>query len=82
MHERTETWTDENPDGRWRAYDYDDLLRRERLSLDVFWTNDKSLADTDSLPAPDVIAAEIAYDLEPAQAHFTKIVERLSRGPS
>jgi hypothetical protein len=31
-----------------------------------FWIKDRSLTDTDALPAPDIIAAEIADDLEAA----------------
>jgi hypothetical protein len=38
---------------------------------------DKSLTDTDSLPAPGIIAAEIADDLEAALEQFTKIAARL-----
>ena len=65
--------------GRWRSYDYDDLLKRDKLSLDPFWIRDESLTDTDSLPPPQVIAAEIVDDLEAALARFTKIVARLER---
>ena len=78
MHGRESTWSEDNPAGRWRAYDYDDLLKRDKLSLDLFWIKDNSLTDTDSLPPPDVIAAEIAEDLEAALAQFTKIAERLA----
>jgi type I restriction enzyme M protein len=81
-HERTPTWTDANPDGRWRRYGYDELLKRDKLSLDLFWIKDKSLTDTDSLPPPDVLATEIADDLEAALAQFTKIAARLSRIPN
>jgi type I restriction enzyme M protein len=76
-HKRAPTWSEENPDGRWRSYDYEELLRRDKLSLDLFWMKDKSLTDTDSLPAPDIIAAEIADDLEAALEQFTKIAARL-----
>ena len=62
------------PDGRWRCYDYEDLLKRDKLSLDLFWIKDKSLTDTDSLPAPDIIATEIADDLEAALEQFREIV--------
>src|SRR5262249_41149594 len=62
-HDRTETWTEADPDGRWRCYTYDELLKREKLNLDLFWIKDKSLTDTDALPPPDIIAAEIADDL-------------------
>ena len=41
---------------------YDDLVKRDKLSLDLFWVKDKSLTDTDSLPPPDVLATEIADD--------------------
>jgi type I site-specific restriction endonuclease len=76
-YERAETWSEANPDGRWRRYDYEDLLKRDKLSLDLFWIKDKSLTDTDSLPAPGIIAAEIADDLEAALEQFTKIATRL-----
>ena len=78
MHDRQETWSDANPEGRWRCYDYDELLKRDKLSLDLFWIKDKNLTDTDSLPPPDVIAAEIADDLEAALEQFTKIAARLA----
>ena len=77
LHERKETWNAGSPDGRWRAYGYADLLKRDKLSLDLFWIKDKSLTDTDSLPPPDVLATEIADDLEAALEQFTKIAARL-----
>jgi type I restriction enzyme M protein len=39
----------------------------------------KSLTDIDALPAPDILAAEIADDLEAALEQFTKIAERLEQ---
>lgn len=77
MHKRKETWSEKNPEGRWRCFDYADLLKRDKLSLDLFWIKDKSLTDTDALPAPDVLATEIADDLEAALGQFTKIAARL-----
>jgi len=77
MHERAETWSEADPEGRWRCFNYEDLLKRDKLSLDLFWIKDKSLTDTDSLPAPDIIAAEIVDDLEAALEQFTKIAARL-----
>ena len=79
MHERVETWSEGNPDGRWRCYDYADLLKRDKLSLDLFWIKDKTLTDTDSLPPLYIIAAEIADDLEAALEQFMKIAARLGR---
>ena len=78
MHDRAPTWKEDNPEGRWRCYDCDELLKRDKLSLDLFWIKDKSLTDTDALPAPDILAAEIADDLETALEQFTKIAARLA----
>jgi type I restriction enzyme M protein len=78
MHERAETWSEANPEGRWRCFDYVELLKHDKLSLDLFWIKDRSLTDTDALPAPAVIAAEIADDLEAALEQFTKIAARLA----
>jgi hypothetical protein len=48
-----------------------------QAQLDLFWMKDKSLTDTDALAGPDIIAAEIAEDLEAALEKFTKIAARL-----
>lgn len=77
VHKRKSTWSEDNPEGRWRCYDYEELLKRDKLSLDLFWIRDKSLTDTDSLPPPDILATEIADDLETALEQFTKIAARL-----
>ena len=41
-------------------------LARDKASLDIFWLKDESLSDSDNLPAPEVIAAEIIEDLQAA----------------
>ena len=76
-HDRTPTWSAENPDGRWRAYVYDELIARDKASLDIFWLRDDSLADSDNLPPPDVIAQEIVDDLEAALEQFRLIASDL-----
>jgi type I restriction enzyme M protein len=65
-HQRTETWSEDNPDGRWRAYTYEQLQARDKLNLDIFWLRDDSLTDTTSLPDPAIIAAGMVADLESA----------------
>ena len=72
-HVRKATWSTENPEGRWRAYEYSDLVGRDKASLDIFWLKDDSLADSDNLPPPDVIAQEIVEDLEAALEQFRLI---------
>jgi type I restriction enzyme M protein len=63
---------------RFRRFTYDELMARDKASLDIFWLRDESLEDTDNLPPPAVIAAEIAEDLEAALAEFAEIAVSLS----
>ena len=66
-------------DGRWRAYDYEELAARDKLNLDLSWLRDRSLEDSENLPAPEVLAAEIAEDLRSALEAFEEIAEELAR---
>ena len=77
-HLRQATWSPENPDGRWRAYGYDELIARDKTSLDIFWLKDESLADSDKLPPPGAIAQEIVDDLEAALEQFRLIAADLA----
>ncbi len=52
-------------------------MQRDKVSLDIFWLRDESLEDSDNLPAPDVLALEIAEDLEAALELFQSITENL-----
>jgi type I restriction enzyme M protein len=62
---------------RFRRFTYDELIARDKASLDIFWLRDQSLEDTDDLPPPGVIAAEIVEDLEAALAEFTRLADSL-----
>ena len=62
-HDRTATWSAENPTGRWRSFSYDELLQRDKVNLDIFWLRDESQDDGASLDDPDVIALEMVEDL-------------------
>ena len=76
-HDRNATWSADAPEGRWRAYDYSELIARDKASLDIFWLRDDTLADSDNLPPPDVIAQEIVDDLEAALEQFRLIADDL-----
>jgi hypothetical protein len=65
---------------RFRPFKYDELLQRDKVSLDLIWLRDESLEDTANLPPPDVIAAEIVEDLEAALAEFAQITQSLGGG--
>ena len=63
---------------RFKRYIYDDLISRDKVSLDLFWLRDESLEDIDNLPAPAVLAAEIAEDLQSALTEIQALAESLS----
>ncbi|MDA8074823.1 MAG: class I SAM-dependent DNA methyltransferase [Actinomycetota bacterium] len=65
---------------RFRRFSYEELVGRDKASLDVFWLRDESLEDADNLPAPELIAAEIIEDLEAALAQFAEIALSLGHG--
>ena len=59
------------------AYDYDELINRDKAGLDIFWLKDESLESSENLPDPDVIAQEIVEDLEAALEQFREIATDL-----
>ncbi|MGW0435592.1 N-6 DNA methylase [Micromonospora sp. NPDC003197] len=63
---------------RFRAFDYDELIARDKVNLDITWLKDASLEDADALLPPEVIAQEIVEDLEAALREFAAIAEALS----
>ena len=77
-HRRKSNWSDDNPDGRWRAFNYEELLQRDKVSLDIFWLKDESLEGADNLPDPEILAAEIAEDLRVALMQFEEIQNDLA----
>ena len=77
-HERSETWSEENPEGRWRKFTYDEIIERDKTSLDIFWLKDKSLADLDNLPDPDILANEIIENIEAGLESFKEIMATLN----
>ncbi len=79
-HVRKESWNPEtNPEGRWRKYTYEELITRDKTSLDIFWLKDKSLTDLDNLPDPEILASEIIENLEAALANFRNVSASLGQ---
>jgi len=72
-HKRKETWSEENPNGRWKKYSYGEIIKRDKTNLDIFWIKDKSLTDLENLPDPDVLANEIIENLEAGLNSFKEL---------
>ena len=72
-HDRKET-------ERFRAFGYEELMQRDKASLDIFWLKDESLEDSDNLPDPVMLAREIVESLETALEQFRGIEDELEEG--
>lgn len=68
--ERTET-------ERFKYYSYEDLIARDKASLDLFWLKDDTLDNLDDLPPPDVLQLEIIDHLEAALIAFRDVAAGL-----
>jgi type I restriction enzyme M protein len=64
---------------RFKAFTYDELLQRDKVSLDIFWLKDESLEDSENLPPPDLLARDIIENLESALEQFSGIHAELAR---
>ena len=78
IYKRKEIWSEDAStssasEGRWRKYTYDEILARDKTSLDIFWLKDNSLTDLDNLPDPDELAGEIIENIESALSSFEEI---------
>jgi type I restriction enzyme M protein len=78
-HRREATWSEANPEGRWRAFPYADILARDKVSLDLFWLRDESLEDSANLPEPHLLAQEIADDLRSALSQIEDVLGDLEQ---
>lgn len=63
---------------RFRKFEVEDLLKRDKLNLDIFWLKDDSLEDVDSLPPPDEIALQIIDNLQAALEAFQSVADELA----
>jgi type I restriction enzyme M protein len=71
-HERVET-------ERFKYFSYDELMARDKASLDIFWLKDDSLENLDDLPPPDVLQQEIIEHLEAALVSFRDVAAGLAQ---
>ncbi|MBI2927894.1 MAG: SAM-dependent DNA methyltransferase [Verrucomicrobia bacterium] len=66
---------------RFKPFTYEELTKRDKVNLDIFWLKDESLEESANLPAPHLIAEDITEDLETALENFAAIAEDVKRQP-
>lgn len=64
---------------RFRYYKYDDLIARDKTSLDIFWLKDDSLDNLEDLPPPEILQQEIIDHLEAALQSFRDVAAGLNQ---
>jgi type I restriction enzyme M protein len=64
---------------RFRKFTYDEIVLRDKTSLDIFWLKDNSLTDLDNLPEPDVLVEDIIENLESSLESLREISNNLSK---
>lgn len=70
LSSRTETYSEENPNGRWRRYTYEEILARDKTSLDITWM--KSDSGTE-----DYTLSELLEQIKEKSANIAKAVAAL-----
>lgn len=63
---------------RFKKFTYAEIVARDKANLDILWLKDDSLEDSDNLPPPAELAAEIVESLEAALAEFRAVEEALA----
>lgn len=69
IHDRIETWSEENPNGRWRKFSYDDI-KNNKFNLDIKW-----ITDDDDLE--DITIEELFSEIQKETNNITNIVSKL-----
>ncbi|QLH04211.1 DNA methyltransferase [Nitrosopumilus oxyclinae] len=64
---------------KFHAYAYDEIIKRDKVSWDIFWLKDDSLEDIENLPAPEIIADEIKENLESALDSINELIDNLGK---
>jgi type I restriction enzyme M protein len=82
INNREVTWSESNEEGRWRSYSLEEILARDKASLDIFWLKDDKIIDLDNLPDPVVIADEIVTNLEEALSLMNELRQSLGEQSS
>ena len=75
-NKRKETWSAKNPSGRWGKYTYEEIAKKDKYSLDIFWLKEDS-SDLDNLLEPKELAKDIYQSLQTAKKKFKEVLKYL-----
>lgn len=72
LSKRKETYSEENPNGRWRKFTIDDILKRDNTSLDIKWINT-------NIGTEDYTLSELIDQIKEKSKNISKAVAELDR---
>lgn len=63
---------------RFKVFTYEEIMKRDKINLDITWIKDESLEDLENLPPPEEIAAEIVDNLQASLDEFSAIYDEFN----
>jgi type I restriction enzyme M protein len=72
-----QNYSEANQNGRWRAYSYNEIQKRDKVNFDITWLKDDNLIDLDNLPETEDLINDIIDDIESALISFKTIRENI-----
>jgi len=70
LEERTQTYSEENPNGRWRKYTIDEIMARDKTSLDITWMRGAATGE-------DYTLSELLEQIKEKSANISQAVAAL-----
>lgn len=80
---RKETWAETtegsaSPDGRWRRYKYLDIIKDDKVNLDISWLRDDNMINLENLPEPEDLLNDIIENLRFGLESFENVLKELN----
>ena len=72
LSKRKETYSEENPNGRWRKFTIDEIMARDKTSLDITWMKSNNGADDRTL-------AELLQEIKEKSSNIADAVVELEK---
>lgn len=72
--QRKETWSEDNPNGRWRKFTIDELTKRENTNLDIFWMEEEQEGPDYSIPELLEIMDESSQQISSSVAKLKELL--------
>ena len=77
LSKRVETYSEENPNGRWRRFTIEDILARDKTSLDISWMKANSETDDYTLTELLDMIKEKSNNIAKAVAELEQLIGKV-----